>query len=82
MQELLIWMHGFAKGILELQELGIFHEDLGRQNILKFRNENGKFSYKIIDFDWALNVTPEHSKVAYSLTKQLIQYLINFKGRD
>ena len=67
-----MWINCFVKGILELQDLGIFHEDLRRRNIFKFCDQNGKIVFKIIDFNWAIKVTPRYSEETFSNTKKIL----------
>lgn len=50
--ELIIYLQCLAHGIVELQNVGLFHEDLKLSNtILVFEKK-----YQIIDFDYAFRV--------------------------
>jgi hypothetical protein len=58
LQEVLLAIECLVGGIIELQMLGIFHEDLRVWNIMKMRRKGSKgpLVYQLIDFDWAFKV--------------------------
>jgi hypothetical protein len=55
-QEVFRWICHMAEGILELQQLGLFHPDLTFLNVIETGKEKKDWAYKIIDFDYAFKV--------------------------
>jgi hypothetical protein len=51
----LSWISSVVKGILELQQMGLFHLDLILRNTIKVKT-NEDCTFKIIDFDYAFKV--------------------------
>jgi hypothetical protein len=50
------WISCFVKGIIELQQLGLFHPDLTFRNTIKAKTIRSGDVFKIIDFDYAFKV--------------------------
>jgi hypothetical protein len=50
------WICCVVVGILELQQLGIFHPDLAFRNTIKVDTIRDGWVFKIIDFDYAFKV--------------------------
>ena len=63
--EVVNWIHCFAEGILELQQLGIFHQDLCVRNTIQISDKMDKghrYTYKIIDFDLAFKIAAKEGE--------------------
>ena len=74
------WLSCLVKGVLELQEIGIFHADLEFRNTIKLERGNGELTYKIIDFDWAFKIGENPEEKYPSLlnhTKAILRFWLN-----
>ena len=84
-RQMFVWISCLIKGILQLQELGIFHADLEFRNTIQLKCGDGKgqFIYKIIDFDYAFKVREGKQERHLSLlshTKKLLQFWLSSRG--
>ena len=70
--EMKLWLTCFIKGVIELQEYGIFHADLLFRNTIKVQS-----IYKIIDFDISFKVIKNKDNtndLALEKTKEVIRF--------
>jgi hypothetical protein len=74
------WIIDIALGVEELENLGIYHADLGIRNTIKIAVDANECLFKVIDFDKAFKVFPTEAKdKAFESTKNLLDHWLRFK---
>ena len=70
-------LSSLAKGILQLQRLGIYHLDITFRNILQFKKNNRR-EFRIIGFDWAFKINDSISRQPFEQTRKMIRSWLRY----
>jgi hypothetical protein len=75
---MLSWIFHMVKGILELQQLGLFHPNLILRNTVKIETGSENSVFKIIDFDYAFKVMKREDEprggILFKATRAIIVF--------
>jgi predicted Ser/Thr protein kinase len=72
------WIVDIAAGILELEQLGIYHSDLAFRNTIRV-TENKSTVFKIIDYDKAFKVSKTKQRDrAFETTSDVFAFWLRF----
>jgi hypothetical protein len=73
-----------VKGIVELQSLGIYHQDLGMRNTRRIPQKGDKDNlvYQIVDFDQAFKVGLDRKDSLIEISREIIRLWLEFDGKE